>query len=116
MQRGALLLACPLSFVVCQLMDAVQDMVSDLHIEGRERRGSCLRHLQTLLSLVCSSDSKNDVEFSTPTCWKTFESRRTALVIQRAEQEVVEHVLNIEALGQIQRNLTLCTTDPLAPP
>ena len=94
-------------------MNAVQDVVSDLHIEGRERKGSCLRHLQTLLLLVCSSDWKDDVEFSTPACWKTFESRRTALAIERAEQEVVEHVLNIEALGQIQRSVTLCTADPL---
>ena len=106
-------LSCSHSYIACQLMNAVQNMVSDLHIEGRERKGSCLRNLQTLLLLVCLSDWTDDVEFATPACWKTFESRRTALIIERTEQEVVEHVLNIEALGQIQRNLTRCTADPL---
>lgn len=86
-------------------------MVTELNIQGRDRRDRLLRVLRALLHGVCDSGRRQDVDFATPASWRTFEKRHAECSAASVRQEVFTHQLNVGTL--MQRPLTLCTTDPL---
>jgi len=58
----------------------IADMIENLQIEGRDRRGRLLSHVRALLMLATAplrptAELVGQLKFATPTSWRTFENR-----------------------------------------